>query len=554
MGTAILLRARRVSAMAERFTAIVAESLTRKPRSGRDLDLPQIVARLAERPDLLRADLARRAVEYAAQAGERASYAEARKSTAALARLMRIRGDGRDVSEAIPFEPYDYQVELMGTWDSGESVIVLKARQLGISHAVAAYMLRRAAFDGWRVGYWSRGEEEAREQLDQRVLAMAGTLSDGLRPTWNRHLPVLDFPGGGGSVRIFPATQLSGAGYTFDLAVFDELALHAFGAENFSAVAPALSAGGQLILQSTARPGMGPSGIFYEKWVQALAEAEMASPPRTALTPVFLAWDVRPGRDAEWLGAEKARLGVGSEDFAAWYPSEWEEAFLGREGLVYPMFDRGRHVVKADPVPWEACTYRVVGYDIGGGDPTAFVPLGAWPDVEAKAWRIHQYAEWYERRTPGAEEVAGILRQWDGDQGGGIDQIEADPKEASLIATLGSMCRYGHGLDCPRIVDHRWPIRKGNWARGEGLNVFREYMDSGRFTINAACKASIHEFSGYRWAKSRDPHSKELYETTTAVDHHADAMDARRLGVLGLHYLIANATQGSSTAYGGVRW
>jgi hypothetical protein len=516
--------------------------------------------------DLERTLLANPALLQAALDAKRRKSAARRaiwETTEALSGHVRILSDPPD-PELIPFEMFPYQRFVAALLDQGKSVIILKARQLGMSWLLGLYADRRAVLDGWRVGYWSLNEEAAKHELERRMLAMVDSLPEEQRVTYRKALPITEFSGKG-LIQIFAATQTGGTSYTFDAAVFDEFAMHAYAETNWEHVGPTLSAGGQAIVSSTTNPSLGPNGAFYDLWTASVGDRDdwaidesgvwtlPALSPKS-LMPVFLPWDVRPGRDGAWLEEEKRRYpNMDGAAFSAWYPSTPDEAFTGREGLVYPEFSKATHVVKDDPVPWEACTYRVVGYDLGGGDPTAFVFLGAWPDVETRQWRIHQYAEWYQRRTPSAQEIhADILRPQDAIAL--IDFIEADPIQPTLIATLGAMCRLDEGLDCKDPQRHRWPIRKGNWARGEGIDTFRGYLASGQFTINAACVDSIAEFPSYRWAKRRDPNSKDEYATDTPVANHADAMDARRLGVLGLHFLILNSSQGQTTAYSGVRW
>jgi len=77
------------------------------------------------------------------------------------------------------------------------------------------------------------------------------------------------------------------------------------------------------------------------------------------------------------------------------------------------------------------------------------------------------------------------------------------------------------------------PVYPANNARGEGLGVVRWVLGSGRFSIDPTCRNSIAEFPGYRWAKRRDAVG-ERYATSTPVDHHADAMDARRYALMAL--------------------
>lgn len=499
-------------------------------------------------PGLIMAEQARRRAAIEAEAIERAHWQAARESSVALAEHVRIRSDNPENPEPVPFELYPYQRRILEWMEQGRNLAILKARQLGISWLFALDDLR-AAQGGARIGYWSAGEREAREQTDERVLAMWRSLPAPLQERLHTAYPRLSWPDTGGSFTYYPATAVGGIGSTFDRVRMDEFAFHEYGRQNWAAVSPTIGGGGHAAIWSTSDPSRGPSGAFFDLFTEAVAGREWQVDdtgiwyiepltPRS-FSPIFLPWHIRPGRDAAWLEEERRRMGASDDAaFRAFYPSAPDEAFTGREGLVYPEFSPARHVTRA-PIPWEACTYRIVGYDLGGGDPTAFVPLGAWPDVESGRWRIHQYAEWYERRGVGVNDAHAILSAW-----ASPDFVEGDPREPSLIASLQTTCRYGHEYDCPDSSRHGWPVELANWRRGEGLDIVREWLTAGALTIDPSCTNSIKEFAQYRWAERRNPADKATYATRTAVDDHADAMDARRYAMARLHYLIANSGAG----------
>ena len=67
-------------------------------------------------------------------------------------------------------------------------------------------------------------------------------------------------------------------------------------------------------------------------------------------------------------------------------------------------------------------------------------------------------------------------------------------------------------------------------------------LDHDRLTIDPSCVDSLAEFPGYRWATKVDPNDKTRFATTTPVDHHADAMDARRYAVLEITAMLHEDT------------
>jgi hypothetical protein len=220
----------------------------------------------------------------------------------------------------------------------------------------------------------------------------------------------------------------------------------------------------------------------------------------------FEPWDARPGRDQEWLKRERARFVGLPDEFDAWFPGTDTEAFIGRSGLVYPMFTKERHVLKPR-VPLVECRRVVAGVDFGGGDPTAVVILGMDKDQ-----LIHQYTEFYRRGAVGLDEICGFFKRYK------VDSVVCDPSQGIAIQTM----RQTYAL----------PARPAENKRGEGLGMVATLLEADRLSIDESCVDSINEFPGYRWANKTDPNDRSKYATTTPVDHHADAMDARRYAVL----------------------
>src|SRR5690606_23314633 len=93
----------------------------------------------------------------------------------------RIRSDDPLHPGVIPLDPWPFQVERAESWQQGTSEVILKERQLGFSAVlVAPYLLWRAMYHGWACGYLSKGQQEAREELE-RVEAIWNLLPDFLK-------------------------------------------------------------------------------------------------------------------------------------------------------------------------------------------------------------------------------------------------------------------------------------------------------------------------------------------------------------------------------------
>ncbi len=411
-------------------------------------------------------------------------------------RFVKLRSDDPLNPTIASWIPWDYLVEQAEAWAGGASEIDLKDRQLGYSWLVAAFAVWKAR-GGAAVALISKGQLESRELLSKCAFV-------------ERYLPphLQDHPTArvddiryksGGSVMAFPSTPDAGVSFTFQVVIMDEAHFHPYAAENYAAIRPTLSAGGQFIALSTADPSMGPNG-----WFPAIYWASKSG--QTEYKSRFVPWHVRPGRDREWLEKERRAYHGLPEAFDAYYAETDAEAFVARSGLVYPQFTEARHVRTA-PFQIEVARRVVAGVDFGGGDPTAVVILGM-----DGSQRIHQFAEFYERGAVGADRIGGFLSQFPN-----LDAVMCDPSQGTAIATLQQTFNL--------------PAQAADNRRGDGMGLVSFLLDNDRLTIDPTCRHSIEEFPGYRWREATDPSDKQRYQTKTPVDHHADAMDARRYGI-----------------------
>ena len=68
----------------------------------------------------------------------------------------------RNTGQRVKWEPWDFQLDLLSNFLSHPEIVILKARQLGVSWLVAGYALWTVLFSaGAKVLMLSQGEEEA---------------------------------------------------------------------------------------------------------------------------------------------------------------------------------------------------------------------------------------------------------------------------------------------------------------------------------------------------------------------------------------------------------
>lgn len=433
---------------------------------------------------------------------QEAKYEEARRDFRAFKRFCQVqyRNESTGATGVCFMDP---------AWDAhmaafekrllaGEDCYVLKSRQSGYSWDIAAYSL-------WRMQYkaslpillYSQGEEEASELL-RRVVFLYDRLPPALRVSLEGRPTKTRMEGAGTGVFILamPSTERAGRSYTADHVVFDEFAQHAYGQQNYAAARPMAR---QVIVVSTSN---GPN-FFRDMWWPLYEEADPAA--------IFVPWSAVPGREGAWYERAKAGWRGLAEDFQREYPGSPAEAFAALSGLVYKGFDPGVHVVEEDPFRWEDAKVRVAGVDWGAGDPTAVVTVGL-----SGRGRVHQFEEFYERGQVAIEDVIFWLKQQHARAP--LHHVACDPSEGQAVASL---------------VRAGLPAQPGD-NRRVNLGLVAGLFEQRRLTIARRCRNSVQEFSTYRWRRTLDPNSKDRYETGRAVDHHGDAMDARRYALTAL--------------------
>jgi hypothetical protein len=256
------------------------------------------------------------------------------------------------ITDWIRFDLWPAQERLLEDLQANRQVVVLKARQLGVSWLVLAFCLWIVLFQApASVLLFSLRQNEA-EELLRRIREMYAKL-----PEWMQARTVIKSNtqhwelSNGSVVMAFPTT--GGRSYTGTIAVVDEADFVPNLANFLNAVKPTTDAGGRLILVSTAdkaKPLSTFKGIFRAAWRRI-----------NQYKAVFLSWRARPDRTEEWyrLVAADMRAQRGSDDdLHQEYPETPEEA-LGARSLD-----------KRVPADWvQSCTWEASALAGGVYDP-----------------------------------------------------------------------------------------------------------------------------------------------------------------------------------------
>ncbi len=202
------------------------------------------------------------------------------------------------------WKPWPYLIDLLEILIVSHEVVIAKARQLGISWTIAGYGEWKAKFsEVAKVLFLSQKESDAWDILGKSRFIWEHT------PDYMRVPIVHDSRGwmrftGAGEIMALPSTDNAGRGTDAGLVARDETAQHPFGAQNFTAISPAIDSGGQLVDISTINK-LDPNNHFTER----VEKARRGATKRTLKSGlvvytggeskavlVFAGWKLRPVR------------------------------------------------------------------------------------------------------------------------------------------------------------------------------------------------------------------------------------------------------------------
>ncbi len=337
----------------------------------------------------------------------------------------------------VRFELWPAQSETLATMAGSRKLVVLKARQLGITWLCLSYALWLLIFSApATVLLFSLREEEAKELL-WRLRGMYERLPGWLRARAVTHSNETRWILSNGSRALAFSTR-SGRSYTGTLALVDEADFVRDLPQFLNAVKPTIDAGGQLFLVSTSDKKQ-PVSAFKN-----LFRAAGGTPPEGGeYRRIFLPWYARPGRDEAWRATVQAEMYAQRgthDDFYAEYPATAEEA------LAAEQLDRR--------LPW--VHLREVGAPSGGDLPK--VP----PPPEGVA--LPGLVVW-EQPVPGRRYVIGA------------DPAEGNPNSDESAATVLDAVTWGQVAELAGKIEPSmfagYMDEIGRWYNGADVMVER---------------------------------------------------------------------------------
>ena len=168
-----------------------------------------------------------------------------------------------------------------------------------------------------------------------------------------------------------------------------------------------------------------------------------------------------------------------------------EGRWVAAKGLVYPFFDKNRHICKASE---DGYGLYYISCDYGTVNPASF---GLWGKKDDVWYRVREY--YYDSKKNGAQKTDGEyydeLERLAGDLK--IEAVICDPSAASFITLINKMGRFSAVPARNDVLD--------------GIRRTAGALKSGKILFDESCADSIREFEGYRWedCETRDAPKKQ---------------------------------------------
>ena len=237
------------------------------------------------------------------------------------------------IGAIIPFALWPAQREALASIAGERQVIILKARQLGLSWLVVSYALWLCLFHpGRSVLVFSRDLDSATEMV-RRSVGIYKRLRRKLARVTIDNTKMIAWDNGS-RIKSFAATEDAGSSFTASLTILDEFAKMHYAESLYTSVKPTIDDGGRIVIISTAK---GEGNPFHRMWQGAVAKTNN-------LKPLFIPWNARPDRDAAWYSR------VESDAIS---PAHHRQEF--HDNPIEAFTTVGEELFLPSPLWWDAC-------------------------------------------------------------------------------------------------------------------------------------------------------------------------------------------------------
>ena len=247
-------------------------------------------------------------------------------------------------SGRIAFEPYDYQTRFLE--DTSPRRLILKARQVGMSNAVAIEAIHKAISRPDRMILMVSRTGQLAQQLItycRHTLASLREMPELLR----ENLSELEFANGS-RILSLSASPSAGRGFPASDVYLDEFAFAEYADLIYQAIAPTLPANGQLTVLSTAN---GRNNLYFRLW-SGLEGGEWSRHT--------IHWSDNPRYrdDPDWEAVTRANMTRQS------FAQEYDLDFITSGDAVFDPADLARCLEGWNPSP-VGCSQIINAWDIG---------------------------------------------------------------------------------------------------------------------------------------------------------------------------------------------
>jgi hypothetical protein len=397
--------------------------------------------------------------------------------------------------QGIPFELWPAQYPLLDELCKGSWIYYLKARQLGVTWCIAAFMLWKCLYHRFYTAICvNQSLPYAVEFVEDKIKFMHRELPDVFRiPFAKETTTIVKFGQFEGmpypldsNIHAVAGTEKSGRSFTCNFLLFDEAAFQQYFLKTLNASEPGLkNAGGHCAIVSTSD---GPKGAFYKIWrdiekrgdVQDVVDVTDAKFYRTTRwIGVFLPWNANPNRTQEWYDEEAENHEHDPDYMRREFPRSAKEAFMAAGGRIYPKF-----------------------LDRDFGDEKGHL-LTIKPDEIDETWPRYRGIDW-------GESVSAFVCLWTVEIPSGRPCLTVDPRCENLIKEMLAFS-YKEDSDDPEEKDDHGPdaLRYivATYGIQQWLHVYREWyiydaVSKGYTTQSIA--AGIKRRSGWQFTEQYD--------------------------------------------------
>ena len=205
------------------------------------------------------------------------------------------------------FKMWDFQEDCVTDFLENSYNVILKARQLGISTVVAAYVAWYMMFFNNKSVFVLATKRDTAQNMITKVKVFFEEVPEWMMPTIITDNKQSIELGNGSSVKAAASTVDAARSESLSLLVIDEAAFINKMNDIWTATGPTLATGGDCIALSSPN-GMG--NWFHKTYQGAEAgESMMVGGQNKSFNPIKLHWSLHPDRDEAWARSERKSLG-----------------------------------------------------------------------------------------------------------------------------------------------------------------------------------------------------------------------------------------------------